>query len=103
MRLLAKQVHSLSSHIPIVRSASCPGAAPGLSDFGDLSAQLVRNLSAVSKWCGQPVTLRLLSIGNAVSWLVDHDREKGKGAPGLDRFQCPGSLLMKLVSCGGTA
>ena len=31
-----------------MRSASCPGAAPGLSDFGDLSAQLVRNLSAVS-------------------------------------------------------
>jgi len=31
-----------------VSSASCPGAAPGLSDFGDLSAQLVRNLSAVS-------------------------------------------------------
>ena len=35
-------------HPQEVSSASCPGAAPGLSDFGDLSAQLVRNLSAVS-------------------------------------------------------
>jgi hypothetical protein len=74
MRLLAKQVPSLSSHIPnekaaLRRSAApCrPGAAPGLGGFGDLPVLAgTRHICGI-KWCGQPVTLRLLSIGNAVS------------------------------------
>src|SRR5260370_37078625 len=32
--------------------------------------------------------------------LVDHGREKGKGAPVLDRFQCPGAPFIKM--CGPT-
>src|SRR5258708_37327043 len=86
-------------HPQEVISASCPGAAPGVSDFGDLSAQLVRNLAAVSN--GAASRLRsgcpALAMPYPASGLWPRKRE---GAPVLDRFQCPGAPFIKM--CGPT-
>ena len=58
----------LVGHIPKISAVPCrPGAAPGLGGFGDLPVLAGTRHNCGIKWCGQPVTLRLLSIGNAVS------------------------------------
>jgi hypothetical protein len=69
MGLLAKQLPSLSSHIPSLRYAT--HAALVLPQAGLVLEtglrELARGIFAFGKWCGQPVTLRLFSIGIAVS------------------------------------
>jgi hypothetical protein len=102
MRLLAKQVPSLSSHIPFVntavRSTMPPWCCPRPGWFWRPPCAGWHAAYLRIKWCGQPVTLRRLNDGVVASWLLDHGRLKTKGAPGLDHSNATDAP--QNLSCG---